>query len=600
MQHRPPLARFSLHLLGWMALVACRGLMAAEPPDRSPTDLVLSSDEHWILTANETADSVSLVEVASGKVVDELAVGKRPTCLCLLPGENRALLTCRFSGELIELDFSQGQLKQLSAVQLGFEPRGVAVSPDGREAFVALTSAGEVAVVDLARHQSVARIPAGQWPRSIAISGDGQRLAVGSDGDRAISVLDPVERKYLYQEKYSGLNAGQMQIAADGQHVYFPWMIYRQNPIDARNIRLGWVLASRIARVRLDGPARREAISLDPPGKAISDPYGMALSSDEEWMVASAPGTHELLVYRLPGLPFQSTGGPGDHIDGRLLADNNRFYRIELGGRPMSIRLARDDRHVYVANYLLNCVQEVDIVERSVTRTMPLGGPRQPSLARQGEAIFYDGRRSLDQWYSCHSCHFEGETNAQTMDTLNDGTERTFKTVLSLHNVTRTPPWTWHGWQQDLPASLRKSLTETMLGPQPTDDDVEALGAYLGTLELPPNPFLLPNGQLSTAAERGKVVFHSEKAGCSHCHNGPHFTDGKIHDVGLGSPKDAFEGFNTPSLLGVYRRVQLLHNGRAKSLREALTELHNPDRVTGKGTLSEGELADLIEYLKTL
>ena len=49
----------------------------------------------------------------------------------------------------------------------------------------------------------------------------------------------------------------------------FPWMVYRNNPITAGNIRLGWVLASRIARVRLDGPARREAMSLDPQGKAI-------------------------------------------------------------------------------------------------------------------------------------------------------------------------------------------------------------------------------------------------------------------------------------------------------------------------------------------
>ena len=77
-------------------------------------------------------------------------------------------------------------------------------------------------------------------------------------------------------------------------------------------------------------------------------------------------------------------------------------------------------------------MQVVDLEERQVTRTIELGGPVQTSLARRGEAIFYDGQRSLDQWYSCHSCHYEGGTNATVMDTLNDGSNDTFKTVLSL------------------------------------------------------------------------------------------------------------------------------------------------------------------------
>ena len=40
--------------------------------------------------------------------------------------------------------------------------------------------------------------------------------------------------------------------------------------------------------------------------------------------------------------------------------------------------------------------------------------------------------------------------------------------------------------------------------------------------------------------------------------------DGLLHhDVGLGDEKDKYEGFNTPSLVSVFRRVKLLHDGRA-------------------------------------
>jgi DNA-binding beta-propeller fold protein YncE len=584
--------------LAWSAVLACAcPVVVAGEADRSPVDLALTADTRWVVTANQSASTVSLVDAAAGMVVHEVAVGKLPAGISLTPDEARVVVTCASDGSLwvLRLDAGSATLGHVGAVQLGFEPRGVVVAPDGRTAYVALAAGAAVAVVDLVSLAEVCRIGVGRWPRSLALSADGSRLAVAASGDQSIGVIDTQAKQLLFESKFGGLNAGQLQISRDGLYAYFPWMVYRHNPIDPGNIRAGWVLGSRIGRVRLDKSTLREAFTLDVRGEAVSDPYGLALTSDEEWLVASASGTHELLVYRMRNLVFQSTGGPGDHIDGALLGNPERFFRVGLGGRPMAIRLAGDDRRVFVANYLANAVQVVDLETQDV-QSIHLGGPAEPSLARRGEAIFYDGRRSLDQWYSCHSCHYEGGTNAVAMDTLNDGTVRTFKTVLPLRNVVDTGPWTWHGWQTDLRAAMRKSLVETMQGPQPSDGDVEALIAYLETLEEPCSPFLADD----EAAIRGRQVFESEKAGCARCHHGPHFTDGEVHDVGLGSEKDVYEGFNTPSLLGLNSRIRLLHDGRGKSLEAVLTGPHDPKNVTGGEGLTAEELADLIEYLKTL
>jgi cytochrome c peroxidase len=413
-------------------------------------------------------------------------------------------------------------------------------------------------------------------------------------------VVETATRRHLFTEDFAGLNLGQMQASADGKYVYFPWMVYRHSPITPNNIRIGWVLASRIARVRLDAKARRAAISLDPRGQAVSDPHGLALSPDEKWLACAASGTHELLLYRLPGLPFQDDGGPGDHIDPALLKDGERFRRVPLGGRPMAVRFARDGERVFVANALLNAVQVVDRQSARLTRTLELGGPEQPSLARRGETIFYDGRRSLDQWYSCHSCHYDGHTNSVVMDTRSDGRFGNFKTVLSLRHAAHTGPWFWHGVEKELAGALRRSLTDTMLGPAPTDDDVRALAAFVGTLEGPPSPYRAADGSLTEAARRGEAVFRGEKAGCARCHSGDYFTDGKLHDVGTGERGDVYKGYNPPSLRGVHDRLLLLHDGRARSLEEVLTGPHDPDRVTGKGKLTEGELRDLLAYLRSL
>ncbi len=572
----------------------------AAVPDRSPVDFVFTPDGKFLITVNQTFHSLSLIDAATEQVTQEVECGRRPSAIALTPDGKRVLVSTTYSGNLERFDIDSRKLARTGCVRLGFEPRGIAVSPDGKLAYVALTTAHAVAVVDLERLDVVGNIPCGRWPRYLALTPDGRRLAVGASGDGGVAVIDTVERKQLFLEDFSGLNLGQMQVSSDGKYVYFPWIVYRHNPITSNNIRQGWVLASRIARVRMDRHARREAIALDPQGRAVSDPFGLALSPDEKWMVCSASGTQELLVYKLDGLPFQDYGGPGDHINASLLKDDSRFFRIPLGGRPMAVRFAPDGKHVYVANYMLNAIQVVDIVERKVERTIEVGGPKESSLARKGEAIFFDGKRSLDQWYSCHSCHYDGHTNAVAMDTRNDGRFGNFKTVLSLRNVTQTGPWTWHGWQKDLDAAMRKSMSETMLGPEPSDDGVRAMIAYLTSMPAPPNPNRESDGSLSAAARRGEKLFQSERGGCARCHSGPHFTDGKVHDLGLGAANDAYKGYNPPSLLGTYDRLMYLHDGRSKSLEEVMTGPHSPSKVTGQEDFTAEELKDLLEYLRSL
>jgi len=581
-----------------LALLFCSAASAVEV-DRSPVDLVLGPAESWLVTINQTADSASLVRVSDGKVLHELPVGDHPTGIALLPAGNEILIASHHSGQLQRLQVAGEQLQLLKTIELGYLPHSIVVSKDGNIAYVSLTAAAEVAVVDLRTNEVSQKISVGRWPRHLALSPDCQTLAVGASGDRGISVIDLATGKQKFHETFMGLNIGQMQIGRDQEHVYTTWMTYRGFPLNIGNIRQGWVLASRVGRIRLDEASRREAMALDPRGQAIADPYGFALTSDEQRMVVAAGGTHELLVYRAPDLPLKAVGSD-DHVPDDVLRDKDRFFRIQLGGRPQGIKIANGDQTVYVANYLSSSVQVVDLKSREVKREISLGAATEPSLARQGETIFFDARRSLDQWYSCATCHFEGGTNSIQMDTLNDGTPFTSKTVLPLFQLAETGPWTWHGWQRDLSAAMRKSLIDTMHGPQPNEHDVQAVLAYLRELKPAPNPFLAKDGTLTAAQERGRVLFGSKAANCIECHRGPQFTDGEVHEVGLESRKDAYRGYNTPTLRNVYQKTQLFHDGRANGLAEVLRGAHSPEKVAGERALTKEEIDDLVEYLKTL
>ncbi len=579
----------------------------AEEPHRSPIALALTSDGTRLLTANQTADSVSLVDPIAGRVLCEAATGKKPAGVAITRDGRRGVVTHGFGYDLGILSIQSDRLDVAGRIAVGPEPRGVVIAPDGRTAYVAVGVANEVVRVDLDDRTVTGRLPVGREPRGLALTPDGRLLLVGNARSKSLSVVDTKTWTVARTVPMEGENLRQVAIGPEGKG-YVANMKNRGFAATAANIDAGWVLGQRVTRVELDGPASFETLSLDPHGEAVGDVYGVALSGDGTILAVSAGGTHEVLLFRLDRgpLPWRQNGSR-DLMLPELVRDADRFRRIPLDGRPTEIAFAPDHRTLFVANYLRDAVQVVDAESARLVRTIPLGGPPELSPARRGEWLFHDATRSFHQWYSCNTCHSDGHTSGGDYDTLNDGWQdlstshtRSRKKVPTLRRVTKTGPWTWHGWQTSLEAAMVDSFTRSMQGPKPSPEEIRDLRAFLGTLDYPPNPYRARDGALTPAAQRGEAVFRSAKAACNTCHAGPERTDGRIHDVGLGEPGDVYKGHNPPSLRGVYDKDPYLHDGRAATLKDVLTRDHAPETVTGLGSLSAQEVADLIAYLNSL
>lgn len=579
-------------------------------PHRSPIALAISADGSRLLTANQTADSVSLIDTESLEVLDEIETGRKPAGVAISADGTRGVVTHWFGYDLAILRIEGDELAIADRVEVGPEPRGVAMRPDGSAAFVTVGVTNEVVEVDLDKAEVVRRATVGREPQSLALSPDGQTLVVGNARGSSVTLLKAEDLSPIRTVDIDGANLRQIATDPDGEHAYVVNIRNRRMATTERNIDLGWVLGQRLTRVPLGSEPEEDfaTISLDPQGEAVGDVHGVAVSSDGRFIAIGAGGTHEVLILRtdIEPLPWRIEGSR-DLIHYELLQGDGRFRRVETGGRPTEVVFHPDAKRLFVANYFEDSVQVIDAETAELIGSIHLGGPEEPSLARRGERLFHDATRSHNQWYSCHTCHSDGHTNGETFDTRNDGWQDlrsipklSRKVVPTLRGVTETEPWTWHGWQTSLEDAMVESFTQTMQGPRPTEEEIEAIIAFLGTLEHPPNPYREPDGSLSEAAQRGREVFRSPKAACNTCHSGPEFTDGEIHIVGLETDRDRYEGYNPPSLKGVYDHDPYLHDGRAETLREVLTGDHAPDFVTGLGSLSEQELNDLIAYLKTL
>jgi DNA-binding beta-propeller fold protein YncE len=585
----------ALFLSALILFAPAREPIAAPEPHRSPIALALLPGGR-ALTANHTADTVSLVDLHGGEVLAEAACRHNPAGVACSADGKRAAVANLCSGTLTLFDVDGERLTAAGEVAVGAAPRDLRFAPDGRTLFVAIAGSDEVVSVDWKGRKVVRRWPVPREPRQLALSADGTLLAAASTRSAQVRLWDTRTGKLVWERAIGdAFNLRGLDFTPDGKALVVAHVVRRDFPVSRKNIEEGWVIDSRLTRLDVSPDARpaMEQVALDTRGRAVGDPHGVALDPKGRWLAVTGSGTQELLLFKADAVPW-TAGDPGDLIDPDLLKNDCKFRRVPLGGRPLDLAPTADGSRLIVANYLLDAVQVVDVAAGKVERTISLGGPAKPSLARQGEALFYDARRSHNQWFSCHTCHTDGHTCGLNFDTLNDDSYGNPKLTPSLRGVAHTGPWTWHGWQTDLGAAVTKSYTETMFGPKPTAGEARAVVAFLEKLDHPPNP----HRERNEAARRGEALFEG-KARCARCHKPPEYTSEHNYDVKLEPDGSPYTLWNPPSLRGVWDRGPFLHDGRAKTLDEVLEKHHSPENLGG-AALTPAERQDLIAFLQSL
>lgn len=575
---------------------------SATEPDRSPNDVALTPDGKWAVTANATANSVSLVSLAEARVAAEVPVGKNPFAVAVSPDGARVALSHSGEDSLMVLRREGNTLVREATIIVGQEPRGVVFAPNGKRLYVAVAGEDMVAAVDVPGQVVTARWAVDRQPWHLALYDGGKRLLVGCTNSKTVVETDTRTGKRIRSHWLPGRNLRHIAVDPVHTHAYVPLITGRGKPTTRANIDRGWVIGSRLARLSLGSPEQPlpdslpDLLPLDVSGDAVGDPEGCAVRPNGAQIALSAGGSHELVLMDRNTTPFVPALAENDHLPLALRDNPARFRRVRLGGCPRGIVYTPDGNAVVVANYLRNSVQVVEAATGTLRREIFLGGPSEPTLARRGEALFLDADRSFGSWFSCNTCHTEGATNSGSYDTRNDGGYGLPKRTPDLRGAAQTAPYTWHGWTDSLEEIVRESLVSTMQGPAPSDADVAALTAYIASLRFREPE--TPKRERARAIQRGKDVFTQK--GCATCHTPPTFTTPRTVATGGGTGYDRFSRLNPPSLRGVGSRAPLLHDGRAATLEEALTRYHRPTQTGADSDLTPAEQADLIAYLRSL
>jgi YVTN family beta-propeller protein len=502
-----------------------------------------------LLAIDQFSHDVLLIDACDDKmeVVDRIKVSPDPVRIIMSADGSSGIVASLWSRRLTFIRLARRAAADLhpvvsivGALDLPFSPREMALVSASSRAIVADAFGGRLAVVNIGRRsvESVRSVPAHNI-RGLALAPNGQALVV------AHQVLSRLA-----------------QSSFDDVH----WGLLIRNHL--RVLRTDSLMKPGPDVALLEGS---RLFDLGDVGNAAGDPGDIAFDARGNLLVALT-GVDEVAITTAP---------------------DQRPRRIGVGRQPTAVVPSPDGSLAYVANTLDDTIAVIDIATGLRPATIDLGPRPEPTAAERGERLFSSARLSHDGWMSCHSCHSDGHTNSLVSDTLGDGSYGAPKRIPSLLGVATTGPWNWTGSMARLEDQVRTSITTTMRGPGPTEDQVADLTAYLRSLS-PPSPEVIDRRPVdSPAVTRGRAVYESRK--CASCHVPPDYTSPERFDVGLVDTMGNHM-FNPPSLRGVGRRDAFLHDGRAKSLEDVFEKVRHP-----RGhTLTSPEIGDLVEFLKGL
>ncbi len=131
----------------------------------------VSPDGKEIWAANARDATVTIIDIATKKVVHTLPIPvKFANRLKFMPDGKRVLISGlgAGSGDTSLLVMDASARKEVKQLKLGGGAAGILMAPDGSRAFMAVSSADKVAVVDLRTLEVVGEISAGKQPDGMA------------------------------------------------------------------------------------------------------------------------------------------------------------------------------------------------------------------------------------------------------------------------------------------------------------------------------------------------------------------------------------------------------------------------------------------------
>jgi cytochrome c peroxidase len=389
---------------------------------------------------------------------------KSPLGLAVDHRGERAYVALHTAGVLAEIDLGTGKVLRETAV--GEQPEDVVRLQDA--IFVALAG-GELVLVDPERLTVRRRMAQKDAPAPVL-----RRL-----GEHR---LEAREADFLLGRGEATNVRARLE---HGDQVFLVHQRPRHH-VPATQVSQGWVFLNAIglavnvpaAHALLDEPQRGHA---DPSDLAIT-PDGahlfVACAGADVVLVLDRQA-----LLRVSGFEDRSYADSSRvRRDDLTTSRHYLVARLPTQANPRRLALSGNGKVLVASNHLADSLTVIDAVRWKVLRHIPLGGP-PPDAVRRGEILFHSARLTFQNQFTCASCHPGGGADGLTWDLERDGVG-SFKRTKSLLGVKDTAPYGWHGTSPTLADRVAGTL-RSLHRHEPAGTEVDDLVAYLESLPPP-------------------------------------------------------------------------------------------------------------------
>ncbi len=148
-----------------------------------------ASAAQFAVVGERDSDTVSFFNAATNKLVGgPVEAGNGPTSVAITPDGKYAYVT-DVVGKSVSL-IETGLRRNVATIEVGANPFGIAITPDGKYAYVADSGSDEVTVISTATKKVVKSIPVGSEPLGVSISPTGKFAYVTDFIDGTVEAIN--------------------------------------------------------------------------------------------------------------------------------------------------------------------------------------------------------------------------------------------------------------------------------------------------------------------------------------------------------------------------------------------------------------------------
>ena len=190
-------------------------------PNEGPHGLVWLDDGRLVATT-ERSQSLTVVDTRRGDTVRGIPTAQQGThMVAVSPDKSRAYTANIPAGTVTVIDLAAG--RKIRDIAVGGRPEGIALSADGRELWVADLEGARVQAYDTRTIERLAEVKTGGVPIRVLASPDGRWIVTSNLGSGSLTIIDPRTRRAVREVPVSGSReAGQVTIlfSEDGRRIY--------------------------------------------------------------------------------------------------------------------------------------------------------------------------------------------------------------------------------------------------------------------------------------------------------------------------------------------------------------------------------------------